>query len=219
MDLKLYAHPFSSYCQKALIAFEENAIPFELRFLQTASEASAECSRLWPLNRFPVLEDRERVVPEATIIIEYLGVHYPGPVTLIPTDVDAALDVRLLDRFFDNYVMTPQGNIVFESLRPADRRDPHGVEQARALLDKAYAWLNERMADRSWASGEAFSLADCAAAPALLYADWTYPIPPELTNVHAYRARLLQRPSYARVLDGARPYRHLFPLGAPIGRD
>jgi glutathione S-transferase len=219
MDLKLYAHPFSSYCQKALIAFEENAIPFELRFLQNASEASAECSRLWPLNRFPVLEDRGRVVPEATIIIEYLGVHYPGPVKLIPTDADAALDVRLLDRFFDNYVMTPQGNIVFESLRPADRRDPHGVEQARALLDKAYAWLNERMADRSWASGEAFSLADCAAAPALLYADWTYPIPPELTNVHTYRARLLQRPSYARVLDGARPYRHLFPLGAPIGRD
>jgi len=219
MTLKLYAHPFSSYCQKALIAFEENGTPFELAMLETGSAASAECSRLWPLNRFPVLEDGGRVVPEATIIIEYLATHYPGPVSLIPTDLDAALNVRLLDRFFDNYVMTPQGNIVFESLRPADKRDPYGVEQAQALLDKAYLWLDARMADRVWASGEAFSLADCAAAPALLYADWTYPIPPSLTNVHAYRTRLLQRPSYALVLDRARPYRHFFPLGAPTDRD
>jgi glutathione S-transferase len=219
MALTLYAHPFSSYCQKAIIAFYENDVPFELALLQTGSEASSECSRLWPLNRFPVLEEGGRVVPEATIIIEYLAVHYPGPVKLIPQDPDAALDVRLMDRFFDNYVMTPQGAIVFESLRPADKRDPHGVEQARALLDRAYLWLDQRMAGRVWASGEAFSLADCAAAPALLYADWTYPIPASLANVHAYRARLLQRPSYARALDEARPYRHFFPLGAPADRD
>ena len=134
-------------------------------------------------------------------------------------DIAAALDVRLMDRFFDNYVMTPQGAIVFESLRPADQRDPFGVAQARALLDKAYAWLDGHMAGRAWASGEAFSLADCAAAPALLYADWTYPIPEALTNLRAYRARLLARPSYARALDEARPYRPLFPLGAPTDRD
>jgi glutathione S-transferase len=219
MAMKLYAHPLSSYCQKALVAFHENDVPFELAMLQTGSEASAECSRLWPLNRFPVLEDSGRVVPEATIIIEYLSIRYPGPVKLIPADPGAALDVRLLDRFFDNYVMTPQGNIVFDAVRPADKRDPHGVEQARALLDKAYLWLNERMADRKWASGDSFSLADCAAAPALLYADWTYAIPPEMTNVHTYRTRLLQRPSYAHVLDEARPYRHFFPLGAPTDRD
>ncbi len=219
MALKLYAHPFSSYCQKALIAFHENDVPFELALLETGSAASAECSRLWPLNRFPVLEDAGRVVPEATIIIDYLGVHYPGPVALIPTGADAALDVRLLDRFFDNYVMTPQGAIVFDSIRPAGGQDAYGVEQSRALLDKAYVWLDSRMSNRIWASGETFSLADCAAAPALLYADWTHPIPRSLTNVHAYRARLLQRPSYARVLDGARPYRHLFPLGAPVDRD
>jgi glutathione S-transferase len=219
MVLKLYAHPFSSYCQKALIAFHENDVPFELALLETGSAASAACSRLWPLNKFPVLEDDGHVVPEATIIIDYLGVHYPGPVTLIPSDPEAALDVRLLDRFFDNYVMTPQGNIVFDAIRPAGQQDPYGVAQSRALLDKAYLWLDARMAGREWASGDAFSLADCAAAPALLYADWTYPIPQSLTNVHAYRARLLERPSYARVLDGARPYRHLFPLGAPVDRD
>ena len=219
MALKLYAHPFSSYCQKAVIAFHENDVPFELALLETGSAASAELSRLWPLNRFPVLEDGGRVVPEATMIIEYLAVHYPGPTRLIPADPDAALDVRLLDRFFDNYVMTPQGNIVFDSIRPAGKQDAYGVEQSRALLDKAYRWLDGRMADRTWAAGEAFSLADCAAAPALLYADWTHPIAASFVNVHAYRARLLQRPTYARALDAARPYRHLFPLGAPTDRD
>ena len=217
--MKLFAHPLSSYCQKALIAFHENDVPFEFALLETGSAASADCSRLWPLNRFPVLEDGGRVVPEATIIIEYLGVHYPGPVSLVPADPDAALDVRLLDRFFDNYVMTPQGNIVFDAIRPAGQQDPYGVAQSRALLDKAYLWLETRMADRIWASGETFSLADCAAAPALLYADWTYPIPAALTHLRAYRARLLQRPSYAHVLDAARPYRHMFPLGAPTDRD
>jgi glutathione S-transferase len=219
MTLKLYAHPFSSYSQKALIALYENAVPFELQLLETGSAASAELTRIWPIQRFPVLEDDGHVVPEATIIIEYLAVHHPGPVRLIPSDPAAAIDVRLMDRFFDNYVMTPQGSIVFNSIRPEDKRDPFGVEQSRALLDKSYHWLNEHMATRTWASGDAFSLADCAAAPALLYADWTHPIPREFTNVHAYRTRLLRRPSYARAIDEARPWRHLFPLGAPAGRD
>jgi glutathione S-transferase len=217
--LKLYAHPFSSYCQKAAIAFYENDVPFELALLQAGSAASAELSRLWPLQRFPVLEDRGRVVPEATIIIEYLAVHYPGPVQLVPPDPNAAIDVRLMDRFFDNYVMTPQGSIVFDFIRPQGRQDTYGVEQSRALLDKSYRWLDDHMADRTWAAGNAFSLADCAAAPALLYADWTHPIPQTLANLWAYRKRLLARPSYARALDEARPYRHLFPLGAPSDRD
>jgi glutathione S-transferase len=219
MTLKLYAHPLSSYCQKALAAFYENAVPFEIQMLETGSAGSAEVTRLWPLQRFPVLEDRGRVVPEATIIIEYLAVHYPGPVSLIPSDPAAAIDVRLMDRFFDNYVMTPQGNIVFDFIRPQGKQDPYGVAQQRALLDKAYLWLDQRMASRTWADGEAFSLADCAAAPALLYADWTHPIPPALANLRAYRTRLLERPSYARALREARPYRHLFPLGAPTDRD
>jgi glutathione S-transferase len=219
MTLKLYEHPFSSYCQKALIAFYENNVPFEMALLETGSAASAELSRLWPLNRFPVLADGGRTIPEATIIIEYLAVNYPGPVQLIPTEPVAAIDVRLMDRFFDNYVMTPQASIVFDSIRPEGKRDPYGVEQSRALLDRAYNWLDGHMAGRTWASGENFSLADCAAAPALLYADWTHPIPENLENVRAYRTRLIQRPSYARALDEARPYRRLFPLGAPQDRD
>jgi glutathione S-transferase len=165
------------------------------------------------------LLDGERVVPEATIIIEYLAVNHPGPVRLIPPEPDLAIDVRLMDRFFDNYVSTPQGNIVFDAIRPKGQQDPYGVAQSRALLDKAYAWINQRMGGRTWASGDGFSLADCAAAPALLYADWTHPIPRDLENLWAYRARLLGRPSYARILDEARPYRPLFPLGAPEGRD
>jgi glutathione S-transferase len=175
VTLKLYAHPFSSYCQKALIAFYENAIPFEMAVLETGSAASEEVSRLWPLKRFPVLEDGGRVVPEATIIIEYLAVHYPGSVRLVPEDAAAAIDVRLMDRFFDNYVMNAQGNIVFDFIRPQGQQDAYGVAQSRTMLDRAYRWLDDHMAKRTWAAGEAFSLADCAAAPALLYADWTYP--------------------------------------------
>jgi glutathione S-transferase len=219
MPLKLYAHPFSSYCQKALVGFYESDSPFELALLQTGSAASAELSTLWPIQRFPVLEDNGRIVPEATIILEYLDHHYPGPTRLMPADPAVAIDVRLMDRFFDNYVMNPQGAIVFDFIRPQGKQDPYGVEQSRAMLERAYLWLDAHMAGRTWASGENFSLADCGAAPALLYADWTHPIPKALTHLHAYRARLLGRPSYARALDEARPYRPLFPLGAPLDRD
>jgi len=219
MSLTLYAHPFSSYCQKAITAFYENHVPFALGLIEPGSAAAAAFAELWPIQRFPVLQDGARTIPEATVIIEYLEVHHPGPSKLIPADPDAAIDVRFMDRFFDNYVSTPQGNIVFDAIRPEGKQDPYGVEQSRALLDKAYIWLDARMADRVWASGERFSLADCAAAPALLYADWTYPIPERFKNLWAYRARLLERPSYARALEEARVYRHYFPLGAPEGRD
>jgi glutathione S-transferase len=214
MTLKLYAHPFSSYCQKVLIALYENATPFELRMLGDP-QAGAELAALWPLKRFPVLVDDGRTVLEASIIIEHLGLRHPGPVRLIPQDAGAALDVRMMDRFFDNYIMTPQGRIVLDSLRAEADRDRLGVADARAMLDTAYGWLDHKMAGREWASGEAFSLADCAAAPALFYADWTHPIGAAFGNVHAYRRRLLQRPSFARAVDEARPYRVLFPLGAP----
>jgi glutathione S-transferase len=211
--MKLYAHPFSSYCQKAAIAFYENHVPFEPRLL--ADEASfAELQALWPLRKMPVLVDGDRTIVEASIIIEYLGQRYPGPVTLIPAAPDDALAVRTLDRFFDNYVMTPVQKIVGDSLRPADRRDPHGVGEARALLETAYGWLDATMHGREWATG-AFSLADCAAAPSLFYADWVHPIDARFENVRSYRRRLLARPSFARAVDEARPYRALFPLGAP----
>ncbi|RZF28871.1 glutathione S-transferase family protein [Paraburkholderia sp. UYCP14C] len=216
MALKLYAHPFSSYCQKALTALYENGTPFEMRVLaHDDPKVMAEFAALWPIRRFPVLVDGERTVPEASIIIEYLGLHYPGPVALLPTDPRAALDVRMMDRFFDNYISTPQQKIVFDSLRPEAERDTRGVADARAMLDTSYAWLERRMAEREWAAGDSFSLADCGAAPFLFYADWTHPIAPAFAQVRAYRQRLLARPSFARAVDEARPYRPLFPLGAP----
>ena len=215
-SLALYAHPFSSYCQKVLVALYENDTPFEWRLLsQDHPQVLEEFAALWPLQRFPVLVDAGRTVVEASIIIEHLGLHHPGPVSLLPEDADAALEVRGMDRFFDNYVSTPQQKIVLNSLHQEAERDPCGVAEARAMLDTAYGWLDKRMADREWAAGDHFSLADCAAAPFLFYADWTHRIDPAFANVTAYRQRLLARPSFARAVEEARPYRPLFPLGAP----
>mgnify|MGYP005751599071 FL=1 len=214
MSLDFFAHPFSSYCQKVLIAFYENDIAFTYRMLEDPG-VGEEFAALWPMKRFPILREGERVVLEASVIIEYLQVRHPGPVKLIPEDPVLALEVRMLDRVFDNYVMTPQGKFVYDSLRPADQRDPLGVEEARTMLDTSYAWLDARMQDRTWAAGETFTLADCAAAPSLFYADWTYPIPDACAALKAYRQRLLERPSFARAVNEARPFRHYFPLGAP----
>lgn len=211
---RLYAHPFSSYSQKALIALYENQIAFDYRNLEDA-QANAELSALWPMRRFPVLVDGDRTVIEATSVIEYLELHYPGPVKLIPEDRDTALEVRMLDRFFDNYISTPQQKVVLDRLRPEADRDPQGVKDARAMLEIAYAWLEEHMATREWAVGPAFTLADCGAAPFLFYADWTHPIDTRFAHVRAFRERLLARPSVKRAVDEARPYRPYFPLGAP----
>jgi glutathione S-transferase len=216
MTLQLFAHPFSSYCQKALIAFYENDIPFTFRMLSPDEPANGEeFARLWPIKRFPILVDEGRTILEATGVIEHLAVRHPGPVRLIPDDPDAAVEVRMMDRVFDNYVMTPQGSIVFNSIRQPQDRDPYGEAQARSMLETAYAWLDERMADREWAVGETFTLADCAAAPSLFYADWTHAIDPRFGHLLAYRRRLLARPSFARAVDEARQYRSYFPLGAP----
>ena len=211
---RLYAHPFSSYCQKVLVALYENDTPFEYRSLESPG-APEELAALWPMKRFPVLVDAGRTVLEATSIIEYLDVRHPGPVRLIPADAGAALDVRMMDRVFDNYVSTPQQKIVADRLRPETVRDPHGVAEARVVLATAYAWLDKVMANRQWAAGDGFSLADCAAAPFLFYADWTERIDPAFTNLLDYRRRLLARPSFARAVEEARPYRDYFPLGAP----
>jgi len=214
MTIELFAHPFSSYCQKALIAFYENDIPFTYRMMEDPG-VGEELASLWPIRKFPLLRDEGRVILETTIIIEHLHVRHPGPVRLIPEDPDLAVEARMLDRFFDNYVMTPQGKFVFDALRPPENRDPYGVEEARKMLETSYAWLDQRMQGRTWAVGETFTLADCAAAPSLFYADWTHRIPERYEHVTAYRARLLQRPSIARVVDEARRFRHYFPLGAP----
>jgi glutathione S-transferase len=216
MRLTLYAHPFSSYCQKALIAFYENGIPFEYEVLGPDNpRAAQEHARLWPVKRMPVLVADGRTIVESSVIIEFLQVHCELHAPLVPRDADAALDVRTMDRFFDNYVMTPMQKIVLDHLRAPADRDAYGVAEAKRALDTAYAWLDERMPGKTWASGDAFSLADCAAAPSLFYADWVHAVPERHPHVRAYRRRLLERPSYARAVDEARPYRPFFPPGAP----
>jgi len=211
----LYAHPFAAYCWKVLIALYENHTAFTYRTLGTDPQAAIELEALWPLKKFPVLVDEGLPVIESSIIIEHLMLRRPGPVRLIPPDPGAALEVRFLDRYFDNYIMTPMSKIVTNQIRPDDRRDPFGVQEARATLDTAYGWLDRLMARRTWAAGEAFTLADCAAAPSLFYADWAHPIAEQFPHVRGYRARLLDRPSVARTVDEARPFRQFFPLGAP----
>ena len=211
--MKLYAHPFSSFCQKVLIALYENATPFEYRSLEDPA-AHAELASLWPLKRFPVLVDQGRTILESSTITEHLQMHHPGPVRLIP-DGDAGVEVRMLDRIFDNYVMTPMQKLVLNQLRPEPDRDAFGVTEARGLLDRIYPWLDGRLAGRVWVAGDAFTMADCAAAPSLFYADWAHEIPPTHRHLRAYRARLLAHPSVMRAVDEARPFRGYFPLGAP----
>lgn len=216
MSLVLYGHPFSSYTQKVLIALYENATPFEFRCIgPDTPQHSAEWLRRWPLRKFPLLVDGERDVVETSIIIEYLQLVHPGPVRLLPADPTAALNVRFLDRFFDLHVMNAAQYAVDGALTgdPVKRRD--GMALAVEKLERAYAWLDGHLAGRTWAAGAEFTMADCAAAPSLFYADWTHPIDARYAVLRAYRSRLLARPSFARAVDEARPYRPLFPLGAP----
>lgn len=217
MTLKLYLHPFSSYCQKAITAFYEKDIAFEARMIDGTEPVASEFSALWPFGKFPILTDNGKLVFEATGIIEYLEAAYPQTKRLIPPEPFVSADVRMWDRFFDNYINYPQQRLVYIAL---GREHDDGGDRWRAAFDTAYAFLDRHMEGREWVSGDDFSLADCAAAPSLLYADWTYAISEKFENVWAYRKRLLTRPSYARALDEARPFRHFFPLGAPEeGRD
>ena len=214
MSLTLYFHPLSSFCQKALIAFYENDIPFTPHMVNLLDEASATAFRkIWPIGRFPVLRDeaRDRTIPESSIIIEYLAQHYPGSTQLVPADGDAARQMRLRDRFFDLYVNVPVGKVVTDRLRPPGRSDPHGVEEAKALLRTSLGMIEQDMAKKTWAMGDSFTMADCAAAPALFYADKVIPFGETHKNAAAYLARLMARPSYARALEEAKPYLKLMP--------
>jgi glutathione S-transferase len=215
LRLQLFAHPFSSYCQKVLIALHTNGTPFEYRMLdEEHPENFAELKRRWPFGQFPLLVDDGETVVETTPIIEHLQALHPGPNRWIP-DGEVGRRVRFLDRFFDLYVMNNMTRPVFDALRPDGSRDPYGVEQARGGLRTAYDWLEENLGEGPWAVGEQFSLADCAAAPSLFYADWVEEIGPSRPRVADYRARLLAHPVVVRCVDEARPYRHFFPLGAP----
>jgi glutathione S-transferase len=197
-----------------LIALYENATPFTYRVIEDAAGWS-ELESLWPIKKFPLLRDGGALVVESSIIIEHLMLHHPGPTRLIPEHADAALKVRFLDRFFDNYIMTPMQTLVADRTRSGSQRDAKGVSDAKNLLDVAYGWLDKHMAQQAWATGSDFTLAECAAAPALFYADWVHPIGDQFPVARAYRGRLLARPSVARTIDEARPYRNFFPLGAP----
>jgi glutathione S-transferase len=214
--IELLGHPFSSYTWKALIAFYETRVPFEFRIIDGDHPRNvARLNKISPVGKFPAIVDGGVSLSEASIVIDYLQDRYPGPAKLIPDEPAAALDVRLLDRFFDNYVMTPMQRIVGDFIRAPHERDAKTVAEAKDMLQRSYAWLDRRMAGRTYACGDDFTLADCAAAPSLFYADWVCEIPPELNALRAYRARLLARPSVKRCVDEARPYRHFFPSGAP----
>jgi glutathione S-transferase len=216
MSLALYGHPFSSYTQKVLVALYENATPFEFRCIGGDEPRHAvEWLRRWPLRKFPLLVDGDRNIVETSIIIEYLQLTHPGPVRLLPTDPKAALDVRFLDRFFDLHVMDPVQHAVSGALSGDPEKRKDGLALSATRLDLAYAWLEGQLVGRTWAAGPDFTLADCAAAPSLFYADWTHPIGEAFPMLRGYRARLLDRPSFARAVDEARSFRPLFPLGAP----
>ena len=216
MPLALYGHPFSSYTQKALIALYENGTPFEFRCIGPDTPQHAqEWLRRWPLRKFPLLLDGEREVMETSIIIEYLQLAHPGLVRLLPVDPMAALEVRFLDRMFDLHVMDPVQLAVDSALKRLPVKSEEGLTIARERLERAYAWLDGKLAGRVWAAGADFTMADCAAASSLFYADWVHQIPESYSVLRAYRARLLARPSMAWAIEEARPFRPLFPLGAP----
>jgi glutathione S-transferase len=210
--MRLYLHPLSSYCHKVLIAFYENDIAFEPIVIDDAT--ICEFKKLWPLGKFPVLRDdaRDHLVPESTMIIEYLALHYPGKVQLIPADADKAREVRMRDRFFDQYLHGPMQKFPADKLRPAGKRDPYGVEEAKRGYLAALDLVESDLADKSWIMGDQFTMADCAAAPALYFGNRFYgPFHETHPACMAYLDRLMMRPSYARALQEARPYMHLLP--------
>ena len=214
MTLKLYFHPLSSFCQKALTALYENGTPFEPVIVDLFNEASAAAfKKIWPIGKFPVLRDeaRERTVPESSIIIEYLAQHYPGKTPLVPADAELARQMRLRDRFFDLYVNVPMQKVVTDKLRPAGKNDPYGVEEAKTLLQTALGMLDQDMATKIWVMGDGFTRADCAAAPPLFYANMVMPFGATHKNAARYLSRLMERPSFARAVEEAQPYLKLMP--------
>jgi len=215
MSLKLYFHPLASFCHKALIALYENGIPFEPIIVDLADQASsAAFQKVWPMAKMPVLRDetRDRTVAESSTVIEYLDAFYPGATRFLPPNPDSAWQTRMWDRFYDHYVQEPMQKIVTDRLRPVGQNDAHGVEQAKRQLLEAYKVAEPMMQAKNWTMGDEFTLADCAAAPALFYANTVLPFGSTEKNLSAYLDRLMARHSFARVLEEARPYFALFPM-------
>ncbi len=216
MSLILHYHPLSSFCWKALIALYENDTAFEPKLIDLGDpESRTQFAALWPVAKMPVLEDAERgvVVPETSIIVEYLDRHHRGPVRFVPDDPDQAREVRLWDRIYDLYLQVPMQKIVGDRLRLEGQHDAFGVEEARTLLSTALDMVERQVAERRWTTGEAFTMADCAAAPALFYADKVMPLAGRWPNAVALLERLKGRPSFSRVLAEAEPYFQYFPGG------
>ena len=214
MSLTLYFHPLSSFCQKVLIALYENDTPFKGHLVNLTDEKSrAEFLKVWPIGKFPVLHDSngDRIIPESTIIIDYLAQYYPGKTRLIPADADRARQTRMCDRFYDLHIHLLMQKIVGDRLRPADKHDPHGVDDARSRMTTALGMIDQEMAGKQWAMGDDFTMADCSAAPALYYAKLVQPFADTHKNVARYFERLMARPSFARAVKEADPYRHMFP--------
>jgi glutathione S-transferase len=215
MSLTLYHHPLSSFCHKVLIALYENGCEFEKRIIDLGNEADrAELQAIWPFRNFPVLRDhkRDRDVAESSVIIEYVDHLYAGERPLIPPDWDDSLEVRYWDRLFDNYVHVPMQQIVSDRIS-----GKHGdLSSVRATLETSYSMIDSHFSSRTWVSGEDFTMADCAAAPALFYASTVQPFPRELQHLGAYLGRLTERPSFRRVLEEAKPYFSLYPFADAI---
>jgi glutathione S-transferase len=215
-SLTLHMHPLASYCWKVLIALYESETPFRAVQIDGLPKDNKAYAELWPIAKMPLLLDGEFVVPETSIIIDHLQANHPGSAVLIPADGDTAREVRLWDRFFDLYLHTPMQKFVSDRLRPEGARDSVGVEEARATLDTAYAMLNRRMAERTWAAGDAFSMADCAAMPPLFYVDAVHPYRATYPALAAYFERLVLRPSVQRVIREAQPWLQYFPFAEAL---
>ncbi|MDG4894862.1 glutathione S-transferase family protein [Mesorhizobium sp. WSM4976] len=214
MSLTFHFHPLASFCWKPLIAFYENDTRFNPVIVDLGDQASrAAFLKVSPTGKMPALRDdaRERTVLESTIVIEYLAAHYPGPVALVPTDIDLALQVRQADRFYDFYVQALMQKIVGDRLRPKKQTDPFGVEESRAQLRNAYDIIEKEMQEKIWAVGDTFTMADCSASPALFYANKVEPFGDRFPTLKRYHDRLLARPSFARVVEEAQPYFKFFP--------
>jgi glutathione S-transferase len=215
MSLTLYLHPLSSFCHKALTALYENDTPFTPHIVDLGDPAAnAAFKKIWPVGKFPVLRDEtvNRLIPESTSIIEYLSLHYPGHSKLIPDDAESALRTRERDRFYDLNIHIPMQKIITDRIRPVGQNDTFGVAQSRELLTNALGIVDKEMAVRTWAAGDRFTMADCAAAPTLFYVNMAVaPLAGSYDNLAAYLERLKQRPSYARALKEAEPYLHMVP--------
>lgn len=214
MSLTLYYHPLSSFCMKVLIALYENDTPFTPKIVDLMDETQrADFLKVWPVGKFPVLHDeaRDRIIPETSVIIAHLDRHFPGRTRLIPDDADIASQMHIYDRVFDNYMNLAVQRIVFDRLRPSGQRDPYGVEQTKAHLRTTLDMIERDIASKTWIMGDDFTMADCAAAPALFYADKITPLKENHPQVAAYLGRLMRRPSFMRALKEAKPYFAMFP--------